>query len=77
MTIPSKPATELLVSALTAGSARIPASFRITLDRAHTRARSEELDALAGILEGLNGMSGPGAGKALEPTLRHLLARVL
>ena len=80
MTIPSKPAPELLASALTAGNARIQVSFRETLDRAsrtHNRARCEELDALAGILEGLNGISGPANRKALEPTLRHLLARVL
>jgi hypothetical protein len=81
MTIPSKqPPTELLISALSAGDARIQLSFRRTLDRAsraRNHARREELDALAGILDGLNGMSGTSAGKALEPTLRHLLARVL
>lgn len=80
MTIPPKPAPALLASALTAGNSRIQGSFRETLDRAsrtQDRARSEELDALAGILEGLNGISGPANGKALEPTLRHLLTRVL
>lgn len=77
MTIPSKPATELLITALTAGDAQTQLSFRETLDRAsHTRdnAQREELDALIGILDG---MGEAGAGKALEPTLRHLLARVL
>jgi hypothetical protein len=81
MTIPStKPTTEVLISALSAGDTHIRFSFRKTLDRARrtgNRARREELDALAGILDGLDGRSGPGAGKALEPTLRHLLARVL
>ena len=80
MTIPPNPAPVLLASALNAGNARIPSSFRETLDRAsrsHNSARREELDALAGILEGLNRVSGPSKGKALEPTLRHLLARVL
>ncbi len=80
MTIPSKPAPELLAAPLTTGNARTQCSFREALDRAsctQNRARLEELDALAGILEGLNRMSGPSKGKALEPTLRHLLTRVL
>jgi hypothetical protein len=81
MTIPStQPATELLISALAAGDARILYSLRRTLVRASRsgcRARREELDALAGILDGLDRMGETGAGKMLEPTLRHLLARVL
>lgn len=82
MTIPPmQPETELLIATLSAGDSRMQYSFRSTLDRASrnsSRARREELDALAGLLDGLDGeMSEAGAGKALEPTLRHLLARVL
>ena len=81
MTIPSmQPETELLIATLSAGNSRIQYSFHSTLDRASrnsSSARREELDALAGLLDGLDGMSEAGAGKALEPTLRHLLARVL
>jgi hypothetical protein len=77
MTIPATiPTTELLISALTAGDSRIEYSFRRTLRRASlhgSRTRREELDALAGILDGL----GRVGAKTLEPTLRHLLTRVL
>ena len=80
MTNSSPAAAELSISALTAGDARLQLSFRRSLDRANrTRkpALREELDALAGILDGLNGMGGPEASRALTPTLRHLLSRVL
>ncbi len=81
MTIPStKPAAELLIAALAAGDARIQYSFRRTLDLAiHTgsRAQCEELDALAGILDGLDSIGEANTRAALEPTLRHLLTRVL
>ena len=81
MTISStKPTTELLISALTAGDVRIQYSFRRALDRATQygdRTRREELDALTGLLDGLGRMGETEAPKGLEPTLRHLLARVL
>jgi len=81
MTIPStKPPSELLISALAGGDARIRCSFRKVLDRVLCKSIREEreaLDALVGILEGLERLPDAEVRKALEPTLRHLLARVL
>ena len=81
MTITStKPTTELLISALTAGDARIQYSLRRALDRAarrDRRGRSEEFEALQGLLGGFGSTPEAGVLTALEPTLRHLLARVL
>ena len=55
-------------------------AFRQTLDRAarrnHSR-RSEELEALQGLLGAFVSTAEAGSRTALEPTLRHLLARVL
>lgn len=68
------------------GGTRIESSFRRTLDQAlqgdfcnqrEDRLRREELEALAGLSEGLSRIADPGERAALEPTLRHLLARVL
>ncbi|MDA0203969.1 MAG: hypothetical protein O3A53_01195 [Acidobacteria bacterium] len=74
------PTAELLVAALTSGDTRMATAFRQTLDRAarrnHSR-RSEELEALQGLLGAFVSTAEAGSRTALEPTLRHLLARVL
>lgn len=68
-----------LVSALVDGDVRLQASFRDALAHAmdasssSDRLRTEELDALAGLADA----STPAQRVAMEPTLRHLLTRVL
>lgn len=81
MMIPStKRAAEVLISALAVGDVRIQTSFRTTLARTVAEAgslRREELEALQAIAEGFETAAEPDKRAALEPTLRHLLARVL
>jgi hypothetical protein len=74
------PAAELLVAALTSGDQRMTSAFRQTLEGAARRdrhGRNEELEALQGLLGAFGGPAEAGSRTALEPTLRHLLARVL
>ena len=74
------PAAESLIAALTSGDARTATAFRKTLDRAarwDRRGRNEEFEALQGLLAGFGSAAEAGSRTALEPTLRHLLARVL
>jgi hypothetical protein len=74
------PAPEHLAAALMSGDSRIAAAFRKTLDRAawqHKSERHEEFEAIKGILGAFGRTAEAGSRKALEPTLRHLLARVL
>jgi len=75
-----------LLAALTRGDTRIQTSFKRTLSRAVEESsfgssgntlRMEELEALAGLAEGFGQAVAPSRRRALEPTLRHLLARVL
>ncbi len=81
----TSPARHLL-AALTRGDTRIQTSFKRTLSRAVEESsfgssgntlRMEELEALAGLAEGFGQAVAPSRRRALEPTLRHLLARVL
>jgi hypothetical protein len=77
-----------LLEVLRRGDTRIQTSFKRTLSRALEASslgssvntlRVEELEALAGLAEGFGkSPRGPtGRRRALEPTLRYLLARVL
>lgn len=72
-----------LLAALTRGDTRIQTSFKRTLSRAVEESspgntlRMEALEALAGLAEGFGQAMAPSRRRALEPTLRHLLARVL
>ena len=78
--IPAPPAAELLAAALTSGDTRMAIAFRRTLVRAARTGgfgRSEELEALQGLLGAFGKPAGDGSLTALAPTLRHLLARVM
>ena len=72
-----------LLEALRRGDTRIQTSFKRALSRALEESspdntlRMEELEALAGLAEGFGQTMAPSRRRALEPTLRHLLARVL
>jgi hypothetical protein len=77
-----QPARQLL-SALTNGDSRLSMSFQDTLTRAVAQndrdntLRTEELEALTALTEGVARAGTSSQRNALEPTLRHLLARVL
>lgn len=74
------PAAELLVTALTSGDTRMAAAFQRTLDRTawrHNSGRNEGVEALKGLLGAFVNAGTADSHKVLEPTLRHLLARVL
>ena len=75
-----------LLEALRRGDTRIQTSFKRTLSRALEESslgspvntlRMEEIEALAGLAEGFGRDVARSRRIALEPTLRHLLARVL
>ena len=75
-----------LLEALRRGDTRIQTSFKRALSRALEESslgspvntlRMEELEALAGLAEGIGEDVARRRRIALEPTLRHLLARVL